>query len=98
MYTYNYYNYIYKYKYKFCNDAPWKDIVPRSITNGSVPGISIVRKLAETTNAPEKSWTSPIGISLAETPAPQYPHRVGKTNNERNREAPENLEHTNFTV
>jgi len=52
----------------------------------------------ETMNVPEKSRMPPIGISLAETPASQYPHRVGKTSNERNREAPENLEHMMFTV
>jgi len=44
--------------------------------------VSVVRKLTETTNAPEQSRTPPIGISLTETPAPHYPRRVGKTSNE----------------
>jgi len=39
-----------------------------------------------------------MGISLAEIPALQYLHRVGKTSNEQNREAPEILEHAIFTL
>jgi len=60
--------------------------------------IAIIRKLTETTNAPEQSRTPPIGISFGEAPASHYPRRVGKTSDGQNRGTPEIFEHAIFTI
>jgi len=54
------------------------------------PNISFAApKFNEATNAPEESRTPSIEVLFAKTPAPQYPHRMRKANNEQNRVTPE---------
>jgi len=77
----------------------WENVLPSGRYGAVRPTyIFAAQKFSEPTNTLKQSRTLPIGISLAENPAPHYPRRVGKTSDGRNRETPEILEHANFTV
>jgi len=74
-----------------------EDVLPPG-RNSAVRPIYIfaAQKFEKTANAHEQTRTPLIGILLAETP--NYLRRVGKMNDGRNRETPEILESTIFSV